>query len=182
VLNLYHIEKQNYVNGNGCRYVIWLQGCDLQCIGCWNKDTWSFKENIIKSVDEIFNDIENYKSKIDGVTFTGGEPFLQAEKLSILAKKIKTILNIDIQIFSGFEKDELINNSQLELLKYIDILVCGRYDTTEKDNNQKVYLLNDNVLPWQYNNTDIEIDIDINADVMLSGYPSNSFIKEIKEI
>lgn len=182
MLNIYHIEKQNYVNGNGCRYVLWLQGCDLECIGCWNKKTWSFEKNILKSVDEIFEDIKSIEDKIDGITFTGGEPFLQSKELSKLARNLKIFLNKNIQIFTGFEKKELDTNDHLELLKFTDILISGRYDNTIENNNQKVYLLNEQVKAWEFNNSDIEIDIDENGDIMLSGYPTNDFINNIKEL
>ena len=174
MLNIYHIEKFNYVNGNGCRYVLWLQGCNLGCKGCWNKETWSFEKNILKSVNDIFRDIERIKDKIDGVTFTGGEPMLQTKELILLAKKIKK-LNLSLQIFTGFEIDEL-DKTQKELLKYTDILVAGRFDESKENNNQKVYLLN--YEQWIFNNSDIEIDI-LDDEIKLTGYPSDEFIKGV---
>jgi len=182
VLNIYHIESKNYVNGNGCRYVLWLQGCDLACSGCWNQKTWSFKDNILKSIDELYNEIKNLENNIDGVTFSGGEPFLQAKELSLLAKLIKLNTTLDLQIFTGFEMDEIINDDQKRLLEYTDILISGRYNTLKENNNQKVYHLNDNIENWKFNNSDIEVDIDKNGNLMLSGYPTNNFINNIKEL
>ena len=141
MLNIYHIETSNHVNGHGNRFVLWLQGCDLGCQGCWNKETWSFEKNILKSVEEVFSEIRKSKN-LDGVTFSGGEPFLQAGELSKLAKKIKTYTNLSLQIFTGFELDELRDQNQKELLEYTDVLVAGRFDSTKKNNNQKVYILN----------------------------------------
>ncbi len=180
MLNIYNIEPTNYVNGNGCRYVLWVQGCNLDCIGCWNKLTWSFEKNILKSINEIFEEIKKLGSKIEGVTFTGGEPFLQADELSQLAKLIKKNTTLDIQIFSGFYKDELIKDEQKKLLNYTDILVAGRYDNTKKNNNQMVYHFNSNVDNWELNNSDVEIDIDIDGNINITGYPTNSLINEIK--
>jgi len=175
MLNIYHIEKFNYVNGNGCRYVLWLQGCNLKCKECWNKETWSFKHNILKSVNEVFNEIKKIKDKIDGVTFTGGEPMLQSQELTILAQKIKSI-NLSLQIFTGFELEEL-NRQQKELLKYTDILIAGRFDKTKENNNQKVYCFNET---WVFNNSNVEIDILNDGTIKLSGYPTDNLIKEIK--
>lgn len=180
MLNIYNIEKSNYVNGNGCRYVIWLQGCNLSCPSCWNKQTWNFKEKLIKSVDEVFFEILDLKDKIEGVTFSGGEPFLQAKELSILAKKIKKETNLSIQIFTGFEKNELIKEDHLNLLKYTDILISGRFDENIKNNNQTLYLLNNLTDIWEFNNTDVEIDIDDDLNIKITGYPTNELIKEIK--
>ncbi len=180
MLNVYNIETSNYVNGNGCRYVLWLQGCDLKCIGCWNKQTWSFKPKALKSVDEIFDQIKSLEHQLDGVTFSGGEPFLQASELSQLAKLIKEKTHLDIQIFSGFSKEELNEKPRIELLKYTDVLVAGRFDSSKFNNNQVVYLLNDNVDIWQFNNTDVEIEIQENMDIKVTGYPTNKLITKIK--
>jgi len=180
VINISNIETSNYVNGNGCRYVLWVQGCDLGCAGCWNQHTWSFEDKILKSVDEVFAQIQGLENKLDGVTFTGGEPFLQARELSKLALLIKEKTTLDIQIFSGFNKEELIEEAQIELLKYTDILVAGRYDKTKEKNNQTTYILNKNVDNWKFNNSDIEIDIDEDGNIKLTGYPTNTLINEIK--
>jgi anaerobic ribonucleoside-triphosphate reductase activating protein len=180
VINISNIETSNYVNGNGCRYVLWVQGCDLACVGCWNQHTWSFEDKILKSVDEIFAQIQSLEDKLDGVTFTGGEPFLQASELSKLSLLIKENTTLDIQIFTGFTKEELSENVQIELLKYTDILVAGRYDSSKKNNNQTTYILNKNVDNWKFNNSDIEIDIDEDGNIKLTGYPTNKLISEIK--
>lgn len=182
MLNIYNIETSNYVNGNGCRYVLWLQGCDLGCIGCWNQQTWSFKKKILKSADEIFAHIKSLEHKLEGVTFSGGEPFLQAIELYKLAKLIKENTTLNLQIFTGFEKSELIKKESKKLLEYTDILVAGRYDNTKENNNQKVYLLNDKIDIWQFNNSDVEIDIDDDLNIKLTGYPTDKLIKTIKEI
>jgi len=180
MLNIYHIEQKNHVNGNGCRYVLWVQGCDLGCVGCWNQPTWSFDNNILKSPDEVYKDIKSLGSQINGVTFSGGEPFLQAFELSMLAKLIKENTCLDIQIFSGFTKNELIKDEQKELLKYTDILVAGRYDNTEENNNQIVHILNDDTSNWKFNNSDVEIDIDLDGNINITGYPTNKLINKIK--
>ena len=182
MLNIYHIETSNYVNGNGNRYVLWLQGCDLGCIGCWNQQTWSFEDNIVKSVDEVFEEILDLKDTLDGVTFSGGEPFLQASELSLLAEKIKKHTELTIQIFSGFEYEELLKSEDKKLLSYIDVLVAGRFDETKENNNQKVYILNDSNDLWEFDNGNVEIEIDDNSTIKITGYPTDSLIHEIKGI
>ena len=179
MLNIYNIETSNYVNGNGCRYVLWVQGCDLACSGCWNQQTWSFEEKTLMSIEEIFKEIKNIEDKIEGVTFTGGEPFLQAQQLVKLAKLIKENTKLDIHIFSGFDKDELLKDEKAKLMQYTDILVAGRYDNTKENNNQTVYMLNPNITPWHFNNSDIEIDIN-DLEISFTGYPTNQLIDKIK--
>lgn len=180
MLNIHNIETSNYVNGDGCRYVLWLQGCNLACVGCWNTETWSFEEKTLKTVDEIFEEIVNLKDGIEGITFTGGEPFLQSEELSKLAQLVKENTNLNIQIFSGFAIEELQSNSQKYLLNNTDILVSGRYDKNKLNNNQSLYILNENIDPWQFNNSDVQIDIDENGNIKITGYPPSKLINELK--
>lgn len=177
MLNIYHIETANYVNGNGCRYVLWLQRCDLGCKECWNQQTWSFENKILKSVDEIFGQIKSLENIIDGVTFSGGEPFLQAPLLTKVASYIKKYTKLDIQIFTGFERDELVLKEQKTLLQHTDILVAGRYDASKMNNNQKVFHFNKNVPLWEFNNSDIEIELDENCNLKFTGYPTNDLIQ-----
>ena len=182
MLNIYHIETANHVNGNGCRYVLWLQGCDLGCVGCWNQQTWSFEDKTLLTVEEVFAQISSLEHKLDGVTFSGGEPFLQSLELSQLAKRIKDNTTLDLQVFTGFDKDELTETAQSDLLRYTDILVAGRYDHNKENNNQTVYVLNDKVDVWQFNNSDVEIEIDDDLNMKITGYPTNELIKEIEGV
>jgi len=182
VLNIYNIETSNYVNGNGNRYVLWLQGCDLGCVGCWNQQTWSFEDRIVKSVNEIFQEILHFEDTLDGITFSGGEPFLQAKELSLLAQKIKENTNLGIQIFSGYELEELVKEEDAKLLKYTDVLVAGRFDQTKENNNQKVYILNDSQELWEFDNTNVEIEIDDDLNIKMTGYPTNRLINEVRGI
>ncbi len=178
MLNISHIEKNNYVNGNGCRYVIWVQGCKFKCPLCWNKYTWNTKPKKLKNIDEIFNDIRN-TSNIDGITFSGGEPLLQAKELYKLASMIRKETNLGIHIFTGYEQYEKKSNSQKKLLSLADTIVFGRFDTSKPNNNQVV--VNQSQNKWIYNNTDIEIDIDENLNILMTGYPQNKFIEKITE-
>ena len=180
MLNIYNIETSNYVNGNGCRYVLWVQGCDLKCTGCWNKQTWSFKQKKLKSIDEIFSQIKSLAHSLQGVTFSGGEPFLQAKVLSVLAKMIKENTNLDLQIFTGYSKEELKDEFHIKLLKYTDILVAGRFDMNKPNNNQTVFMLNNNIDAWLFNNSDVEIEINDYMDIKITGYPTDKLIDGIK--
>ncbi len=78
-IHAYSISK---VNGPGNRFVLWTQGCSKGCSECFNPLTWSFKENILLTPEEIFELIKNYD--IDGVTITGGDPLEQEDILSLL--------------------------------------------------------------------------------------------------
>lgn len=165
MINIYHIEKSNLVNGNGNRFVVWVQGCSLGCPGCWNVETWDSSPNILLSADDIFSQIPE---NCEGVTFTGGEPFQQDRELVPLAKLVKE-RGLSLQVFTGYRLDEVENSP---LLPYVDILVAGRYGE-----EQKIY--NFGLDSWEFDR-DIEVDIDEDGNLTITGYPSNKFLKDLK--
>lgn len=89
---VHSIETFGAVDGPGIRFVLFLQGCHLQCKYCHNRDTWDINGGSYKSLDELFDKIIRYKNYIfpnGGVTVTGGEPLLQAKFILELFKKLK---------------------------------------------------------------------------------------------
>jgi len=181
MLNIHHIEPSNYVNGVGNRYVIWVQGCSLGCVDCWNKQTWSAKHKTLMSVDEIFQDISRQQD-VYGVTFSGGEPFSQAEDLSKLAELIKQETNLTLHIFTGFELKELKSVSQKRLTELADTIVYGRFDKSKENNNQKVRQRLSGQDHWVFNNSDIEVDISKDGSLTITGYPSSNFVSQTKDV
>lgn len=121
------------VNGPGLRYVIFAQGCNHKCNGCFNQHTWDTDEGILKPIDVIIDEIEKNKL-ITGVTFSGGDPLLQAKNFGTLARYIKAIKGrkIDIWCYTGFEFEQLIQRAWFpvfdDLLSKIDVLVDGRFE------------------------------------------------------
>ena len=71
------IEKESIVDGIGLRYVVFAQGCPHKCVGCHNPESHCFDSGNYKMIDEILNDIK-LNPLLKGVTFSGGEPFEQA--------------------------------------------------------------------------------------------------------
>lgn len=89
---VHSIESFGTVDGPGIRFVLFLQGCHLQCKYCHNRDTWDINGGSYKSLDAIFEKIMRYKNYIypnGGVTVTGGEPLLQVKFLIELFTKLK---------------------------------------------------------------------------------------------
>lgn len=89
---VHSIESFGTVDGPGIRFVLFLQGCHLQCKYCHNRDTWDVNGGEFKSLDDIFGKIMRYKNYIypnGGVTMTGGEPLLQSKFIFELFKRLK---------------------------------------------------------------------------------------------
>ena len=77
------LEHDNIVNGDGLRAVVWTQGCPNHCPGCQNPETWSYKDGFLVEIDEITKRLSEFKGQA-GLTFCGGEPFVQAKACEFL--------------------------------------------------------------------------------------------------
>lgn len=131
--------NDSIVDGPGIRFTIFTQGCPHLCEGCHNPQTHDFDGGSISDTDEILEKIKQ-NPLLDGVTFSGGEPFCQAEPLYNLGLEIKK-LGLNIITYTGFTFEYLIEHSNtknyyIELLSVSDYIVDGKYEK-----NKKSYLL-----------------------------------------
>jgi anaerobic ribonucleoside-triphosphate reductase activating protein len=116
-------------NGPGRRAVIWVQGCSLNCYGCFNPKTHNFNAGETLSVHDLFDKIASSVDKIDGITISGGEPMQQAQSLQYLLRRICGETSLSVILFSGYTWNEILQKSDAtQLLKYIDVLLAGRYN------------------------------------------------------
>ena len=119
---IHKVETFGTVDGPGVRYVLFLQGCGLQCKYCHNRDTWDISNyNIKQTPQETLEDILKYKNYIKngGFTASGGEPLLQAEYCLELFKILKKE-NISTALdTAGFELNDIVK----ELLNYTDLVL-----------------------------------------------------------
>jgi len=124
---IHSIETGGMVDGPGIRYVIFAQGCPMQCIYCHNPDTWnnSCKRAKSLSVDELVSDIIKYKSYFKhsggGITLSGGEPLLQKQFALELFKQCKAHGIHTALDTSGY--DTKIDDITRELLRYTDLVL-----------------------------------------------------------
>lgn len=127
MLNISGTIAESTVDGPGYRYVIFTQGCPHHCHNCHNPQTWSFDGGKTVSEDDLLKEIE-YDKLLSGVTFSGGEPFMQPVPLTYIAKKVHE-MGLNVISFTGFIFEDLLNKDKdtLELLKNIDILIDGPY-------------------------------------------------------
>ncbi len=132
------LQSDSIVDGEGIRTVIWTQGCPHNCFGCHNKDTHSFDDGALIDIEEIKEKIKKLKNQT-GLTFSGGDPMCQPEACLEIAKFAKEI-GLDIWCYTGYTYEQLITLSKtkksiLEFLKYIDILIDGKFILEEKSND-----------------------------------------------
>ena len=128
--------RESIVDGPGFRFAIFCQGCPHHCPGCHNPNTWDFEGGNDTSFEKILNAIDQ-NPLLAGVTFSGGEPFCQAEAFSALADEIHK-RNLDIVTFTGYTLEELREMAKTdmavgELLDKTDLLIDGPFIKEEKD-------------------------------------------------
>ena len=113
-LRIAGIVKESIVDGPGIRLVIFAQGCKHNCPGCHNPETHSFEGGNLISVEEILEKVKK-NPLLDGVTFSGGDPFEQGEAFSILGEKVKT-LGLNVMTYTGYTYEEIIDGMKTVLL------------------------------------------------------------------
>ena len=137
------------VNGPGRRLVIWLQGCKFHCKGCFNPEFHDSNKGVTMSGRDILA-MARMGGGIDGLTFSGGEPFLQAEPLGQLAMAARKE-GFGIVCYTGYTLEEIQSGKPeggLELLNQVDVLIDGLYLESEQapllwrgSRNQRVHFL-----------------------------------------
>jgi len=133
-LRIAGVVRESVVDGPGLRYVIFAQGCPHRCPGCHNPHTWDPAGGYEVAGAELLADIGR-NPLLKGVTFSGGEPFLQAGAFAILGRVLRE-RGYDIVTYTGYRYEELqgMKNPQVrELLDFTDILIDGPFVLSERD-------------------------------------------------
>ena len=132
MLDLSGIVTDSIVDGPGIRTAIFCQGCPHHCPGCHNPETWEFGCGTPMEEEAIL-EIVRANPLCRGVTFSGGEPFAQAEGYARLARLLKNA-GYEVASYSGYTFEELLRGTkaQKELLEAIDVLIDGRFLLQER--------------------------------------------------
>ena len=118
-IKLYMQPVITQVLGPYKRYALWVQGCNRHCKGCIAPDSWDIDGGAEYSVEEITAKIVN-ATDIEGITISGGEPFLQQKALCDLIYKIREHKDIGVIIYTGFGYEEILDS---ELASLADIII-----------------------------------------------------------
>lgn len=133
-MRYHNITKDDMLNGDGLRVVLWVAGCEHCCEGCQNPVTWDPNGGLAFDEDaknEIFEQLD--KSYISGITFSGGDPLHCANRSGVkqLAMEIKEKYpDKTIWLYTGDVWEDAMNYS---LIQYIDVLVDGEFEQDKKD-------------------------------------------------
>lgn len=149
-MRYHNITKADMLNGDGLRVVLWVAGCEHHCPNCQNPITWDIKGGIPfdeAAKQEIFDELD--KSYISGITFSGGDPLHCANRNEVgaLMEEIKQKYpDKTIWCYTGYEWKQI---KKLPYMKYVDVLVDGRYIEALRNIN----------LPWKGSSNQNVIDV-----------------------
>lgn len=138
------------VNGPGSRMVIFFQGCERGCAGCFNPDTHPIEPRETLSVEDVFSRF--YSTGLEGISISGGEPFLQSDGLMNLLMTARERYILSTVVYTGFAYEEILETPALSIsLPYIDVLIDGAYEDEKKEKsllargstNQRFHFLTD---------------------------------------
>ena len=132
------IEQCSMTNGVGLRTVLWVSGCEHKCKGCQNPCTWdpnSGEDFTSEKKELLYKYLDN--KYIKGITFSGGDPLHPNNRCEVG----KLILDIkanypskDIWLYTGYTWEE-VKELNLDFLRYIDVLVDGRFILSKRNVN-----------------------------------------------
>jgi anaerobic ribonucleoside-triphosphate reductase activating protein len=125
--------EDSIVDGEGIRYTIFVQGCPHHCPGCHNPQTHDMQGGEWADTDTLLEQIAS-DPLLDGVTFSGGEPFCQAAVLAELGKAIHA-KGLNLVTYTGYTFETLLQSNRpdwMALLAETDILIDGRFEQDKK--------------------------------------------------
>ena len=149
-MRYHNITKEDMLNGDGLRSVLWLAGCNHQCKNCQNPVTWDINGGLLfdnKAQEELFDSLK--PDYITGVTFSGGDPLHPQNRDEVLelAKDIREKFPTkDIWLYTGYLWDEFKDDPRMNVL---DVFVDGEFVEELKDVN----------LPWVGSSNQRVIDV-----------------------
>ena len=135
-MNYHNITKDDMLNGDGLRVVLWVAGCNHHCQGCQNPITWDVGGGLPfdeAAEDELFEALG--KSHISGITFSGGDPlhpFNRSEVARLISKSKELYPNKTVWLYTGFNWEDI---QDCEEIKQCDVIAEGRFVEELLDNN-----------------------------------------------
>ncbi|WP_445486734.1 anaerobic ribonucleoside-triphosphate reductase activating protein [Niallia sp. 03133] len=132
-MRVINIIQDSIVDGPGLRSTVFFAGCPHKCPGCHNPQSWNRNAGDDMSIQEIYDEL--MENTLTNITFSGGEPLIQLNDLTILAKKLKTA-GKNIWCYTGYTWEYLLKSNKepfMKLCRELDILVDGPFIKEKRD-------------------------------------------------
>lgn len=188
-----HYTQATQALGPGKRFAVWFQGCEKKCPHCINPAGQNKEEGVFFTVDELMQKIKT-QDCINGVTISGGEPFLQFDELQLLVSRIKKETKLDVMLYSGYTFEYLTAKYDIKFFNQLDIFIDGEY-VYELDNNslyrgsdnQRIFFMTSKYKKYEQEilnskSRKIEFEFDENNELFLVGVPPKDFYKKLKQV
>lgn len=131
-ISILDIVHDTTVDGPGFRTSIYAAGCRHACPGCHNPQSWDIGGGKRITVDALFETV--VQAEFANVSFTGGDPLMQAGAFTELARRIKTETRKTIWCYTGYTFEQVVLSPSLsQILPHLDVLVDGRFIAAQKD-------------------------------------------------
>ena len=124
------LVPESYVDGDGIRFAIFMQGCQRNCAGCHNPETHALNGGRLLDTGEIISEVKK-NPLLDGITLTGGEPLLQLAAANELAQAAKN-LGLSVWLYTGYTFEEL-PLAAATLLESVDVIIDGAFIESQRD-------------------------------------------------
>jgi len=129
------LVQDSIVDGPGIRFAVFTQGCKLCCEGCHNPSAWDAGGGTEMTASEVIA-VMNKNPLTDGLTLSGGEPFLQAADCSQLAAAAHE-KGLNVWTYTGSDFGELFALAQSDmavkkLLELSDVMIDGQFKLSER--------------------------------------------------
>ena len=141
------------------RFALWVQGCPFSCRACMAPGAQPGDGGELWAIEELVRIILNQRH-IEGITISGGEPFMQAAGVCALLREIRQNSPLGVIVYSGYLYSDLLSLAKRHaavagVLQHTDLLIDGPYKEEENDNaslkgssNQKAHLLTPRYSEW----------------------------------
>lgn len=133
-MRYHNITKDDMLNGDGLRVVLWTAGCNHGCKGCHNQGTWDPEGGLLfdeKAKEELYEILG--RDYISGITFSGGDPLHPANKEEIENLAIEIRERFPTKTIWLYSSDVWENIKNEPVISYIDVLVDGEFQVDKKD-------------------------------------------------
>lgn len=133
-MRYHNITKDDMLNGDGLRVVLWVAGCSHCCKECHNPITWDPDGGIFfddAARQEIYEQLD--KSYISGITFSGGDPLHAANRMDVrvfMAEIREKYPDKTIWLYTGDRWEDICRDAAMQ---YVDVLVDGEFEADKKD-------------------------------------------------
>ena len=189
VINVNSIMRRSRVNGPSARCVLWVQGCQKTCPGCINPEMRPFVVTKLVSVEALSEIVLSTKG-IEGVTFSGGEPFCQAKGLSALGTILKRA-GLSIVTYTGYTHEEIQSSAcqaWKDLLSATDLLIDGPFIRAMAGDylwrgsaNQRLHFLTPRLREFKEPERLFEISLSKDGRLNVTGFPSKGLTGRLEK-